>query len=87
MMTKMEASLLRNAGKGIATMKEMEASLVPNAEKGTALLKTFSLARPSLQHPKTPRRALCRRGRTLKLPFTRITSSLHKSYYYWPDCW
>ena len=42
MTTIMEASLLCNTGKGIATTKEMEASLVPNTEKGTALLMNVS---------------------------------------------
>ena len=36
--TKLEASLLHNAEKGIATTKEIEASLVPNAEKGKAVI-------------------------------------------------
>ena len=38
MTTKLEASLLCNEEKGIATTKEMEASLVPNVEKGEAVI-------------------------------------------------
>ena len=43
MMMTLDASLLCNAEKEIAMMKEMDATLVPNVEKGTALSSTCML--------------------------------------------